>query len=517
MALIVKPLSIPDAGAQEYAHGDVAHLTQTDELAYPAISSATRQLAYRDVLISDKLNEVIGAINNREQLITLPTVRTTLPASSTETVANFRIPDGYEARIINAKVFSTSSDATLKVLYNESYGQTTGQEIVSTMSEVNAGTSFYGVGEFVVNLTSSTIATDVVASVIISLRPLGVQAGGLISAGTVGQTGPRGLTGARGATGNNGTNGISFIWRGLHDITQAYSANDVVRKAFGGIYSCFIAKVSIAANSGFYPPDPSVTASTTQWDLFVGAGVTQGPQGIPGTAGTPGANGANGTSINPCGRWNPGLTYYKCDLVTILQDVINRTFVVFSASAPAGLSPIDDAGTTGVGTYWMELFGPSYTGVAVTGDTVSAYYLTAGYTTTTAQGSTSGGYLALTRNASTETTGFCKESLVYSTDDASGFAVLIGGASLLGKDNVNNTAFTITLSLPKPGAGSKPSKATWTTDDVKCLAIAANNTAGILSISAAPNASKDAFIITVDTGTAAEQKFNVSLFGAKPF
>src|SRR5574343_153966 len=135
--MAVKPITIPNAAGIDYADGDVRHFAPNDSFSVPAIATPTRQLAHRDNLIADKLNEVVEVVNNKEQYINLPTMLTALPPAASEVVTNFRVPPGFEARVLNCIVTSIpSGNGRLDIEHNSfSFGGTAGTNIVSTKNE----------------------------------------------------------------------------------------------------------------------------------------------------------------------------------------------------------------------------------------------------------------------------------------------------------------------------------------------------------------------------------------------
>ncbi len=193
----IEPLGIPDGSPIDVAGGDVQHPSPTAGLDATTISNATRALAMRDVLLRDKVNQLITAVNNKEQLIPVPIIRTTLGPGEVLIASDIRIPEGFEARVLNATVASLPSTlALLEVVYATSFGDTDGQVLISTYSEVTSTTSFQTTGELLVRLTNSgTVPADVSASILVSMRPATAQLGGVIGPGTPGPPGPAGRDG----------------------------------------------------------------------------------------------------------------------------------------------------------------------------------------------------------------------------------------------------------------------------------------------------------------------------------
>ncbi len=169
------------------------------------MANSSRNLAQRDNLLASKLNEVVKVLNNREQLINVPAVRTVLPPGASEIIQNFRIPEGFEARVLNASV-APAGQARLDVFHgDESYGAQAGAKIINTTDEFDGGVSFFGTGEFIVKLTNLFDATiDAAASLILTMRPTtaGIT-GGWIGSGAKGLKDDKGDRGAPGAVGSN--------------------------------------------------------------------------------------------------------------------------------------------------------------------------------------------------------------------------------------------------------------------------------------------------------------------------
>ncbi len=154
-------------------------------------------------MLAEKVNEMVTVLNNQEQFINVPTVRTTLPPGTGVIIQNFRIPKGFEARILNASV-SPASQAKLDISHgSETYGATSGVQIINTTGEFDGGVDFFGVGEFIIKLTNLFDATiDATASLILTLRPTTARiTGGLIGPGSKGLKGDKGDKGGRGDRG----------------------------------------------------------------------------------------------------------------------------------------------------------------------------------------------------------------------------------------------------------------------------------------------------------------------------
>lgn len=282
--MAIRPLDIPTAAGTPYGKGDVRHFGEGDAQSAVGLSNPTRHLAERDNLLRDKLNEVIGALNNQEQFVPLPIVRTIVPADSEIVVLNQRIPVGFEARVLNASVAATptSTEIELNIYYNSVFGGTTGTNIVSTSLEFDAGTSFYQGGEMIVTLKNKgDVSLDVVASVLLTVRPLGAE-GSLLEAtvvvGPTGATGPTGPAGSAGSVGPAGPAGpAGMVWLGEWSNVTAYAPYSVVSVTASGTTSSFIATT---ATTGDHPQTtPSV------WNP-----VATGSVGATGAAGAAGSS-----------------------------------------------------------------------------------------------------------------------------------------------------------------------------------------------------------------------------------
>jgi len=284
--MAIKPLELPTSAGLAYGQGDVRHLAEGDDLSVPSVSNPTRQLAERDNLLQQKLNEAIAVINNTEQFAPLPVVRTTLPPNDETVVINYRIPAGFESRVLNASIASTpsSTDIELNVYYNTGFGGSTGTAIVTTSTEFAGGVQFYQSGEFIVSLKNKgAITLDLVASVLLTIRPLGAQGTLLVGSVISGEQGPPGVAGPPGPPGPTGSGGAGspgMVWTGAWDITKAYNPNDVVSyTTYGTVVSSYICR---AGNTGV---DPTSTA------------IIWNPVALAGGLGAPGPTGPSGGSV----------------------------------------------------------------------------------------------------------------------------------------------------------------------------------------------------------------------------
>lgn len=231
----IDPINIPDAAGENYGEGDVRHFTEGDGLDVPGLSRATRNLAQRDNLLAQKLNETVSVVNNKEQFVPFLIPHTTLPPDSEEIVYNFRIPLGFESRILNAIVTSIppSVSAELDIYFAAGYGNLTGAQVVSTSGEFVAGTQFFSNGEFIVTLKNRGGTTlEMIASVLSTMRPLTETAGILIASAIVGEQGPPGQNGPKGDPGTQGNPGgpgsPGLTWQSTWNSASSYSSTDVV-------------------------------------------------------------------------------------------------------------------------------------------------------------------------------------------------------------------------------------------------------------------------------------------------
>src|SRR3546814_775251 len=195
--MAVRPINWPSAAGLKYGEGDVRHFSEGDAVDVTGLANPTRQLANRDNELADKVNEIIAVVNNKEQFVPLPVLRTTLPPQDEAVITNYRIPLGFEARILNASVAATpvSPDVELNIFYAEGFGNSTGESIVSTSDEVTSGTSFFQDGEFIISMRNKGGTTlDVVASILLTMRPLGEEGTLLVGSVIRGEQGPVGMT-----------------------------------------------------------------------------------------------------------------------------------------------------------------------------------------------------------------------------------------------------------------------------------------------------------------------------------
>ncbi len=380
--MAIQPLTLASGGADDTgpnaSTGDARHLAPGDALDQTSVSNTTRQLAQRDVMIASKLNDVINQVNNREQFIPLPSVRITLPPASQEVISNFRIPPGFEARILNAIVASVPAEtARLSIFHNSdseesglAFGDTGGTSVVETADEFSGGTSFLQSGELVVRLTNEgTTTADLTASVILTMRPLGTGDDALLSPGFVGRKGDKGDKGDQGDKGNTGDTGpagsAGLTPRGAYDTGADYIVNDIVTHAYSGQPES--AWRAIAPNDHNAPVEPG--SNSAVWEVFVahGASGTQGIQGVKGDTGGTGSAGTKGDKGDPgdaglleyFGEWQSDAIYGKNQLVTIAQTTgsgIIRNTYIGNGSNINKYPPDSIANEEGL---WGEIFTPA--------------------------------------------------------------------------------------------------------------------------------------------------------------
>lgn len=332
----VEPLSLPSAAGLDFGEGDVRHFSEGDAVNVPGLSNPTRQLANRDSLIADKVNELAGEVNNKEQIVPLQIPRMTLPPSSEEVVANFRIPPGYEARVLNAAISSTpvSSNIELDIQYSTGFGNVAGQAVVSTSAETAGGTVFFSAGEFIMsakNIGSTTL--DITASVMITVRPVASQQGALLPSVSVlppGPPGPQGIQGRQGGIGPIGPIGSpGLLYRGDWVDVPApftYNINDVVTHDFRGTNgsSSYVCLQSHVAN-GINEPNPDLTPSPF-WEFVAKAG--------------------HNAPFIFLGTWQTGVSYGVNNLVNFTSGGVTSTYICILANVSmVGLEPTNM-------TYW---------------------------------------------------------------------------------------------------------------------------------------------------------------------
>lgn len=346
--MAINPIEIPSAAGLNYGSGDVRHLSEGDELGVVGLANPTRQLAERDNLLASKINEVVATVNNKEQFVPLPVLRTNLPPLEETLVTNYRIPAGFEVRVLNASVASqpSSTSVELNILFSSGFGGSTGEAAVSTSGEFTSGTKFYQEGEFIVVLKNKgSVTLDAVASILFTMRPVG-SAGSLLVGSTIkgekGEPGKQGVPGPAGPAGTGGAGSPGMVWRGGWTARpQGYQYRDAVSVEASGTLSSFFCKVSHAPSDATNSPP-----STTYWDYVArGAVGATGATGATGPAG--GAPTLSSSTIN--GTFKTGADYVGGSTygdytgggtanTTYLFQPINEFSVQNASGSPVGMA-----------------------------------------------------------------------------------------------------------------------------------------------------------------------------------
>lgn len=289
--MAIQPVNLPTAAGIDYGRGDVRHFSPGDAMDVPSVQNPTRHLAERDNMLAEKVNEVITTVNNQEQFVPVPVVRTLLTPNEEVTVYNYRIPSGFECRVMNAAVSATpvSQDIELKVYYAQGFGGVTGSEVVVTASEFTGGIQFYNNGEFIVALKNkSAVSLELSASLLLSLRVLGAEGSLLVASvvqGERGTPGPTGPPGPQGIPGSGGEGSPGMVWKGPYSALTTYVDKEVVSyPLYGSLVSSFIARTTVPAAT--ITPEDSYLSGDGVWEVVaIGAAGPQGDQGDPGTSG----------------------------------------------------------------------------------------------------------------------------------------------------------------------------------------------------------------------------------------
>lgn len=233
---MIESLVLPKAAGLPYGNGDVKHLTATDANSAQTISFCTRNLAERDNILAAAINQIIAQVNNKEQIIDIQVPRVSLVTGQTLVISNFRIPAGFEARVLNAIVASIPTNVgRLEVLWSSTYGASTGETLASTLSEISGQTTFWPEGQLAVRVTNTgSSAIEVYGDVQITMRPVAVLQGSILvpsiipsggsgsgESGASGFSGQSGYSGARGASGFSGYSGYSGNSSAAFSITSS--------------------------------------------------------------------------------------------------------------------------------------------------------------------------------------------------------------------------------------------------------------------------------------------------------
>jgi len=287
--MAIEPIKLPTAAGVDYGSGDVRHFAQGDAMDVPGVSNPTRQLAERDNLLAEKLNEVVSTVNNTEQFVPLPLMRTLVPPGQEIIVTNYRIPAGFEARVLNSAISASpaSTEAELNLYYNGSFGGSSGTAVVTVTpaSEFTGEVSFHPEGEFVVSLKNTgSRSLELAASIILTMRPLGAEGTLLVGSVIQGQRGPVGQRGAKGEKGADGS-GVpgapGMNWKGAWTAGASYVPTDTVSYAYSGTYGSWICRLAHVASAGLN--DPQV--DTTTWNPVAYGVAVAGTAGSTGPAG----------------------------------------------------------------------------------------------------------------------------------------------------------------------------------------------------------------------------------------
>lgn len=159
---------------------DVRHLGVDDVLNAASISAVTRALADRDVQIARVLNALIQELSAQRILTAMPLPRVALGGLESVQLANFRIPAGYYASVLNAAVASTptAGQVVLKIQHSSgTFGQAGSgsgvTELVTTSGEYSLAGVAVAAGELIITVTNSSAARLAAsASVLLALTPL---------------------------------------------------------------------------------------------------------------------------------------------------------------------------------------------------------------------------------------------------------------------------------------------------------------------------------------------------------
>lgn len=292
---MIRPLDLPSAAGLEFGNKDVRHFTEGDAADVPGLSNPTRYLAERDNVVAAKLNETIETVNNQEQVITLTVPRTVVLAASEEIVNNWRIPAGYEARVLNATVASVpvSSDVELNVYFAAGFGNNTGDVVVTTASESQPQTNFKQNGELIISVKNKGATNlDMIASILLAFRPIGGKGGLLVGTVIEGRPGPPGQGGPKGGQGDPGTGGAGspgLVWQRAWAAGRNYAPPQAVSfTSFGTLVSSYVCNNSHFSDTTNQPPN------TSFWDILA-QGSSGSVFGAPGPPGTPGTSGLGST------------------------------------------------------------------------------------------------------------------------------------------------------------------------------------------------------------------------------
>lgn len=485
----IKPVELPSGAGISYGQGDVHHFAEDDGVNVPALQTPTRHLAERDNILAATLNEVVAEVNNKEQFVPLMVPRTSLPPGAEEVVANFRIPAGFEARVLNAAISSTPSAAgiALKVLYAPGYGNTSGTEIVSTSSTFDAGVSFSNNGEFIIVLrNSSNQVLELVSSITLTVRPIGTTAGLLVGSVIQGEPGlpgkdGKGLKGDPGV-GSPGSPGI--VWRGAHNTANSYAPPEAVSFTDTGITKSYISTRNNPGPGSVPPPD------ATYWDLLVSG------QGAP------------GASVRWLGAWN-GVTTYSSGTAYI--DAVSRTSGSTTSSYICKVTASLNQDPLTATSDWDVMAGPgggqtpTYAQRVLTGTgggtPVSPYVSTgANYVSGATVGDYTGGGAPSTNIAVSAT----ECTILNSTASPRGMAFLHAA---------DRVVFTGSLVLHLPTTSDGGATINWSTGNTRCVATVDSHGTDTAQLDLARVTAISSSSFGVVVATNSPQKVAITLFG----
>jgi hypothetical protein len=447
---MIQPISLPDGAGINYADGDVRHFAPNDGFSVPAIATPTRQLAYRDNALATKVNELVTEVNNKEQYVNIPIFRTFLPPTQSEVVTNYRIPIGFEARILNAAISSTPANlGRIEIFHSpQTYGMSNGESLttlelpISTLNEFTSDTEFKGTGEFIVRVTNvGSISGEFVASVILTMRPVAPPGGALLSPGAQvyrGDKGDKGDQGDPGAPGigikgDDGDPGL--VWKGNWAAVDGFS-NPVVYSLNDVVFYQGSSYVSLQNSNSGHTPSTSGSFTDSWWQVIARVGTAGAAvkefvwQGTWSVSGRP--------ATRPDGISQATGDYQKGDVVNYTASGVTRTFYADGSSTPV-------TGTAPPASGWAELFGPST--LPAIGDATRNALATkeVGCTSAFLSGTaTSGGATTLTDSG-----------LAMSTNQYANYLILIKTGTGAGQTKIissnNATVFTITTTFsPAP-------------------------------------------------------------------
>ena len=352
--MAIRPIDLPSGAGLDYSGNDVRHFAQGDAVNVPGMSNPTRNLAARDNALAAKLNEVVSVVNNQEQFIPLPVIRTTVPPGEEIIVTNYRIPAGFEARVLNAVISTTpsSTSAQLNVQYSTTYGGMSGTAVVTVTpgSEFSGDVNFYQTGEFIVSLKNTGEATlELAASLMLTMRPLGAEGTLLVGSVIEGKPGKVGATGPPGPIGPPGTGGAGspgMVWRGNWAENVSYYPSDVVSYTYSGTYGSWICRAAHFSNLRF---------NDSQTDLATWQHVAFGVIGDTGLTGPTGPTGETPTYADTLvlgyivtassyvpGVWNSDYTSGLIKLPNTVYDFRLRETVISNATGtPRGMACLE--------------------------------------------------------------------------------------------------------------------------------------------------------------------------------